>query len=211
MQNKSLIEDPTAIEELVCRPLESSSMVGLEVDEFQLLAILLTLKKDTLVKYVPPREFEVKSIIFSNPIEAKLFSEHLLSKGGTMRNRLDELGLKENIMEDFTKQEIMKFLLEAGKGRADILGLDIDLLSLIFLASISKVIGNMVVYLTYCRYRQKKLKLGRIDIEMLGRYIIPNGKFSDEIMKKVWDNQKVSVERGPDNLIDYRTALQSIL
>lgn len=214
MNNISEINNPRAVEDLVCSRLRTAPTLELDLEEFELLTILLELRKETTLVYSEPRDFESHKVTFSSVIEAKLFSEHLLSRGGRVKGNPIDTDLKENLMMSFNKGDQMTFLIEAARGRASILNLDIDLLSLIFLASICKNIGNLVIYLTYAKYMVNRLTLGKVDIQTLGRYIIPNGKFTEKEIKIAWENQKVDTSGSNyrvDNLIDYQSALQSII
>jgi len=80
------------------------------------------------------------------------------------------------------------------------------------------VIGKLVMYCYYMQYLCKKNNIKHITWENFSMDFFPNGFFSDEDLKKVWDGQKITKtdtegksHLGSDNLLDYQMASKSIL
>lgn len=71
--------------------------------------------------------------------------------------------------------------------------------------------GCAVMYLTYLQYYCKNKSKKTLTIEDLGN-IFPRGFPCEDDLHKLWDAQKVKPNRGgSDNLLDYATAMQSIM
>lgn len=71
--------------------------------------------------------------------------------------------------------------------------------------------GKIVMYLTYLQYISKKIKMPIITFDIFGEKIFPNGFPSEEDLSKLWNNTKVNADNMTVNLIDYKSALVSIL
>jgi hypothetical protein len=80
------------------------------------------------------------------------------------------------------------------------------------LCSWSESVGDIAIYLTYIQYLCKKNNIKHINLDTLTN-LFPNGAKDREVVRGVWEMQKVKKgDNGTsDNLIDYRSAMQSIL
>jgi hypothetical protein len=81
----------------------------------------------------------------------------------------------------------------------------------IMVASIANSAGSVLMYLTYLQYKAKQLNKPTLDTSDLAN-IFPMGFPTD--LQDIWDSQKVKgAENNPygsDNLLDYRSASESI-
>jgi len=81
------------------------------------------------------------------------------------------------------------------------------------LAQVSKVAGNAILYVTYLQYLCKKNNIKELSFNDFAKFFA-DGFFSNEDLSNTWTSQKVdcdSKSMASDNLIDYSTALTSIL
>lgn len=92
-------------------------------------------------------------------------------------------------------------------------GYTMDVKAQMLLCTWCESIGDMVIYLTYLQYWCKKNNVKEIAHTLLCEKVFPHGIFDRTFMSHVWDGQKVSstISGGSDNLIDYSSAMQSIL
>jgi hypothetical protein len=68
----------------------------------------------------------------------------------------------------------------------------------------------VVMYLTYLQYWAKIHEEREITFDLFCERIFPLGFPKEEDLHNLWNNQKVRVESGSDNLLDYSIALTSI-
>lgn len=83
-----------------------------------------------------------------------------------------------------------------------------------FLASIIDRPGVVVMYLTYLQYRAKKANTRELTMEELGIDIFPLGVPTEDALRQLWISVKVNRKEGQfgsDNLLDYGSAMKSIL
>lgn len=84
---------------------------------------------------------------------------------------------------------------------------------ILMLAQVSKVAGNAILYVTYLQYLCKKNNIKELSFNDFAKFFA-DGFFSNEDLSNIWTSQKVdfdSKSMASDNLIDYSTALKSIL
>lgn len=81
---------------------------------------------------------------------------------------------------------------------------------LLFLESICPTPGIAVMYCNYLQYKMFERRKKKLDMPMLTS-IFPNGFFSDHTLTEFWRKQKLSVERGPDNMLDYKELGSSMI
>lgn len=90
-----------------------------------------------------------------------------------------------------------------------------DVKSKVFLSTIINSVGTAVMYGTYTAYKMKILKIKHLTINILCESIFPWGFLDDDTLDVLWKNQKVwranQKEFGSDNLLDYNTAIQSLI
>lgn len=91
-----------------------------------------------------------------------------------------------------------------------------DKRAILFLSIFSERVGVIIMYLTYLQYWCKKNNVKEIDLDTLTMRVFPNGIYDEKDLHTIWQSQKVknpSVGREvmSDNLIDYASALKSIL
>jgi hypothetical protein len=84
----------------------------------------------------------------------------------------------------------------------------------IMISSICESVGLVVMYLTYLQFQSKKRNKKKLNISDFGE-IFPNGIPTDESLHKLWLSQKIKKVKsninGSNNLLDYQSALQSII
>jgi len=78
----------------------------------------------------------------------------------------------------------------------------------LFLSMLVKSPGEAVEYLNYLQYISFAKKINNFDMNIVCRDLFPMGFFSDEVLHKHWDAQKVRL--SPDNLLDHPSAGKSI-
>lgn len=81
---------------------------------------------------------------------------------------------------------------------------------LLFLESICPSPGIAVMYCNYFQYKLFKRNQKKLDMQTLA-FIFPNGFFNEHTLNEFWSKQKVSVERGPDNMLDYKELGSSMI
>ena len=87
-----------------------------------------------------------------------------------------------------------------------------DFRLILFLATISEMPGNAILYLWYIQNWCFKNKIGKIDLDIFCSKIFPDGFLSANQLKIIWNNQKVlNRPIGTyDNLVDYNSCADSI-
>lgn len=81
---------------------------------------------------------------------------------------------------------------------------------LLFLESICPTPGIAVMYCNYLQYKMFKRKQKKLDMNTLA-FIFPMGFFSEHTLNEFWDKQKLLVDRGPDNMLDYKELGSSMI
>jgi hypothetical protein len=81
----------------------------------------------------------------------------------------------------------------------------------IFIAIMTRVIGDVIMYMAYLQYRYAKEKK-TITMQTLAD-TFPSGFPSKDSMEKMWDSQKVERDKfeNSDNLLDYKECYKSIM
>jgi len=82
---------------------------------------------------------------------------------------------------------------------------------LLFLSALSETPGKAVMYMTYLQYFSKKHGIKDIDLDIFCQKAFPWGFPPEKALHELWIKQKVDVKSGSNNLLDYGTALESIL
>jgi hypothetical protein len=78
------------------------------------------------------------------------------------------------------------------------------------IAAHAGTIGSCVLYAYYIQYLCKLNNIEEFTLDHFGDYF-PNGMFSEDSMREVWDSQKVNrTGNGSDNLVDYGFAAKSL-
>jgi hypothetical protein len=81
-----------------------------------------------------------------------------------------------------------------------------------FVGFISKSFGEAVIYANYLQYKAFKQGRRYVDLKFFLTKCFPDGLPTDEVLKKMWDAQKVEFfEYGnSDNMLDYVDGQESI-
>lgn len=81
-----------------------------------------------------------------------------------------------------------------------------------FVGFISKTFGEAVMYANYLQYKAFKKNRRQLDLNFFLKECFPDGFPTDEVLKKMWDAQKVEFfEYGSsDNMLDYVEGQKSI-
>jgi hypothetical protein len=107
------------------------------------------------------------------------------------------------------------FLIKLIKKRLETFTFKLNQLNaILFIAIVSETPGKAVMYLTYLQWWSKKNGINNITLDILCEKIFPLGIPSNEDLNQLWNETKVSCPTGhlySDNLIDYSTAMKSIL
>lgn len=83
---------------------------------------------------------------------------------------------------------------------------------IMLLVLIAETPGRAILYLWYLQYYCFTNKIKKIDLEYFCDEIFCNGFPTNELLDRIWDEQKVNAEEfGRDNLVDYIEAGKSIL
>lgn len=81
---------------------------------------------------------------------------------------------------------------------------------LLFLESICPTPGIAVMYCNYLQYKMFYRKQKKLDMNTLA-FIFPMGFFSEHTLNEFWDKQKLLVDRGSDNMLDYKELGSSMI
>lgn len=121
---------------------------------------------------------------------------------------------KNKFSDDLDDQFITKLI----KSRSNVYQFKLAPTVVALLGLLTQVPGKAVMYLTYLQYIVSKQYKDLINKELTMIDIIkifPVGFFSDEVLDKAWDAQKIDFRDegralGSDNLVDHQEAMESI-
>lgn len=115
----------------------------------------------------------------------------------------------EGLYGDLHKASLPIKVLE---GRCTTLGIELDREVKLMMACILTSPGDAVLYACHFAKWCKDRKMTTINLNDWCTNIFPFGTFSESVLHKIWDEQKVhrGENGGSDNLVDYQTAFTTL-
>lgn len=165
----------------------------------------VTMQEDAIEKYFCQKFDTLKHNPMNDEVSECFFQSAMIEI--SMKKEPEKIELLNKSFNDIFPYQVLSKRLEV------IFNYEMSTPAKIFIVQLTNGnLGSIVMYLTYLQYKTKKSGVKLIDMDAIGD-IFPFGFPSTKDIQDIWDAQKVKRGNtmGSDNLLDYSTALKSIL